>query len=139
MTDADEKIIYVITKGEYSDYHICGVTTDKERAEYLRKFYTRDGDEALIEEYLDGAPDAGSYRELKAVWMVLIMHTGQVSADLYSYAFEPFTNEFMFINRFALNEIEKDFKAYVMAEDEEHAIKIAQDQMAKMLAEREGL
>lgn len=43
--------IYVITRGEYSDYHICGVATDKDSAEEKRKAYSYHNDEAEIEEY----------------------------------------------------------------------------------------
>lgn len=31
--------VYVITKGIYSDYHICGVALDKERANRLASFF----------------------------------------------------------------------------------------------------
>ncbi|MBR0417913.1 MAG: hypothetical protein IJI66_01945 [Erysipelotrichaceae bacterium] len=31
---------YIITNGEYSDYHICGVTLDKEKAEMMKRFYS---------------------------------------------------------------------------------------------------
>jgi len=43
--------VYVITKGYYSDYHICAVTAEKKRAEELKKMYTDDYDAAKIEEY----------------------------------------------------------------------------------------
>ena len=36
------KYVYVITKGQYSDYHICAVTMDKDRAERMRKLYNGD-------------------------------------------------------------------------------------------------
>ena len=48
--------IYVITKGEYSGYHICAATTDKDRAEMLKRMASTDGlygEEAKIEEYDD--------------------------------------------------------------------------------------
>lgn len=32
---------YVITKGTYSDYHICAVTLDKSRAEKLKNCSTK--------------------------------------------------------------------------------------------------
>ena len=50
--------IYVITKGEHSDYHICAATTDKDRAEFLRDMAStsgRYGEEARIEEFDDYA------------------------------------------------------------------------------------
>lgn len=51
--------VYVITQGCYSDYHICAVTLDKDKAERLRKMYTAKescygycrSDDAEIEEY----------------------------------------------------------------------------------------
>lgn len=43
--------IYVITKGEYSDYHICAVTENKEKAEILCEKFACDYETAQIEEY----------------------------------------------------------------------------------------
>ena len=43
--------IYVITKGEYSDYHICAVATDRGEAERLAKIYSDKWDDASVEEY----------------------------------------------------------------------------------------
>lgn len=43
--------IYVITKGEYSDYRIITATTDKSLAEKIKAKYC--GEEAEIEEYED--------------------------------------------------------------------------------------
>lgn len=44
--------IYVITAGEYSDYHICAVTDDPVSAENLRAFYTTGTySQATIETY----------------------------------------------------------------------------------------
>lgn len=37
----DESVkIYVITKGEYSDYHICTVATDYAKAQILQKKFS---------------------------------------------------------------------------------------------------
>lgn len=43
--------VYVITKGEYSDYHICAVTLDKKIAAQLKQRYTDRWNDAEIEEY----------------------------------------------------------------------------------------
>ena len=44
--------VYVITAGSYSDYHICAVSLDPQKAEVLAKFYTEHGyDQAGVEEY----------------------------------------------------------------------------------------
>ena len=49
------KTYYVVTKGCYSDYHIVGVTDDKDRAEHLKQFFTTDDEPAEVEEYIDEA------------------------------------------------------------------------------------
>lgn len=46
--------IYAITKGDYSDYHICALTVNKEKAEQLKKLYTTKWGEAFIEIFEDG-------------------------------------------------------------------------------------
>lgn len=47
--------VYVITQGCYSDYHICAVTLDKDKAERLQKMYSAKdsyySDNTEIEEY----------------------------------------------------------------------------------------
>lgn len=43
--------IYVITKGCYSEYHICAVATDREKAEKLAKIYTDRWGDADVEEF----------------------------------------------------------------------------------------
>lgn len=43
--------VYVITKGSYSDYHICSVCLDRETAERRMKLFSDNFDEAEIEEF----------------------------------------------------------------------------------------
>ena len=43
--------IYIITKGSYSDYHICGVAVDLKEAERLQNINTDEWDIACIETY----------------------------------------------------------------------------------------
>ena len=43
--------IYIITKGSYSDYHICGVAVDLKEAERLQNVNTDEWDIARIEMY----------------------------------------------------------------------------------------
>ena len=43
--------IYIITRGSYSDYHICGVATDYNEAERLQNVNTDEWDMARIETY----------------------------------------------------------------------------------------
>ena len=43
--------IYIVTKGSYSDYHICGVAVDLKEAERLQNINTDEWDMARIETY----------------------------------------------------------------------------------------
>lgn len=50
--------VYVITKGCYSDYHICAVETDKEKAKLLAQRFSSSYEKAEIEEWdTDANPD----------------------------------------------------------------------------------
>ncbi len=55
--------IYAVTKGQYSDYHICALTTSKSNAERLRVLYSNDWDDAVIEEFEDGEGE-----DLRRLW-----------------------------------------------------------------------
>ena len=62
----ENKFVYVITKGDYSDYHICAVTMDEDRAERMQKMYGGKYDEARIETYtLDEAKTTGYVYEIE--------------------------------------------------------------------------
>ena len=43
--------VYIITEGDYSDYHICAVTLEKKQAEQLKKYFASNYSEPNIEEY----------------------------------------------------------------------------------------
>lgn len=49
--------IYAITKGDYSDYHICRLTTDYEKAKRYKEAYSDKWNEACIETYEDNEND----------------------------------------------------------------------------------
>lgn len=128
--------VYVVTKGCYSDYHICAVTFDKEKAERLRVLFEGNSrlDEARIEEF-----DTDTHEDLllgRKRYYVSFRKNG----DLYSADekdtwgieyFEPGIKEFprsgacLVVNLYADNR--------------ESAIKIAAEKRAKYLAEKEGI
>lgn len=41
MSDEKRMIIYVVTAGNYSDYHIVSATTDREKAEEIAEWYKK--------------------------------------------------------------------------------------------------
>lgn len=141
----ERKILYAITSGEYSDYGICALTSDYERAKVLAKYYTRNGNETQIEKYIDGdpeSPETNELQNLRPVWTV----RGYAEKQKHEIVWKAW------LNRYELKTFENKCKCFtpmkpgsnvfdglIMAEDEEHALKIAQDQYAKTKAERLGL
>lgn len=122
--------IYVVTKGIYSDYHIITATTDYELAKKIKEKFTdgdRDLDETRIEEF------SNSELVLKPCWAVYFSESGDIknvcSAEMDYYAHE-------------LNEVFEGqcfLYVHVAADTEEEAIKIAAEQRAMYLAQKNGL
>ena len=136
----NEKKIYVITAGEYSDYHICAVTTDKERAEFLKKWYFRSNGDVEIEEYTDGEPDVPTTADLVPIYVITCTEKGDINQHFigrYVERNEMPSPKFGFFRYYQNGQ--EYFRGELTAEDEEHAIKIVKDKRAKMLAERFGI
>lgn len=127
---SDPKKVYVITRGAYSDYHICAVAATKEIAEKLQKIYSEDfwGD-AIIEEY-----DLNETRDDVRVFYDVTFEDDRVSACFNEYG------EKESIQFYKGNKSQSDrLIVCVRARDEDHAVKIAQDRRAEYLAKKEGV
>lgn len=133
--------VYVVTMGEYSDYHICAVALDKEKAEKLCKLFKRDGmyaDEPNIEEW-----DTEKYEALFAgrkPYFVNFLKNGDVfSAGEKTWGieyFEPGISE----TKCRLNgQFVPAISVELYAKDAESALKIAAEKRAKYLANKEGI
>ena len=124
--------LYAITHGEYSDYRILTLCSDREKAEKLVEWYNRYDkyDQAEIEEYEDSlvVPD-----ESLVPYQVVYETDGSVrlvrecSCPMKSLAGDTFRWD------------DGRFCAYVLATDEVSAIKIAAEKRAFHLAQREGI
>lgn len=130
-------MIYVITVGDYSDYHICAVATTMERAEQLRKMYSTYYDEAKIEEYEADVPSNDCYNDTPTLyWRVAFKDDGELE-----YA------ESYYDSAKAKLEVKERYWTFqppicvlnITAETREKAIKIARDRRAKFLAEKHNL
>lgn len=119
--------IYAIMNGNYSDYHICALTTDKERAKQLQKIYTSHLGEPAIEEYEDG--EIG--KDIHILWQVRLDNM-----DAFPMS-DPDTSEQKEPERI-IDGFWND-KAHVYAVDKEHAKKKAQDMYAEYKAKKEGI
>ena len=123
--------IYVLTSGEYSDYHIITATTDLEKAKKLAKKFTSKWTDVKIEEYED--------RELNdlPMWYVGFDSNGTIikfrEEDDIAYVYARLNNYY----ETWLKTI--DGYIYVAAETEEAAIKIAAEKRAEYLAKKEGI
>lgn len=126
----EDDTFYVVTSGDYSDYHICGITRNKEYAEFLCNKHTSLRDPADIETFMDGSQKE-PIEELKYIWEANINTNIPSKAHIIGSikAGEKINPKpWLYPNG--------DFKIYVVADDEEHALKIAQDKRAEYLAER---
>ena len=123
--------VYIITKGAYSDYHICAVTLDKKHAENLKRLLTDRYDEAYIEEYIiDETKENGSVYEIE----FYTDKPQKVCIDEYDGWGKG--NKTPIIQDWHTDCV---LKVIVRAKDEKHAIKIAQDEYAKWKTQKEGI
>jgi len=117
--------IYVITSGEYSDYHICAVTDDPNKAEILRKQYTDRWDVPEIEEWDTDEPvNKGDSK----YYSVDFNSKGEAYR---AYESSPYSSKSI--------ETIDEWNVELYAKDEETAIKIAAERRAKYLAEKQGI
>ena len=128
-------MIYVITKGSYSDYHICAVATNKEKAEELRRMYSSKYEDAEIEEFEENVPSYELFNSNPhSYWKVMFQQDGRLQSTPEHYFDEP--NLSMAVKPYFNNSI----VVYdINASDAATALKIAQDERAKYLAEKFGL
>lgn len=123
--------VYVITKGAYSDYHICGVSLDKKTAEQIAERLTTEWGDAEVETY-----DTEEYSQvLKGgnAYRIRLLEDDkvEVSEDADLEWCMPY-----------INKVEKMWKnlgiyTFVIAEDEDHARKIGTDILYQYKYEKE--
>ncbi len=114
--------IYAITKGKYSDYHICALTVDKDKAYRLREIYSDSYEEANVEEYYDG--------EGKDLQFFYLCDKEGNHARLWEYP----EKEKVFVDNTG-----RMYAVGVYAKDKEHAEKKAHDMIAEYKARKEGI
>lgn len=121
--------IYVVTDGCYSDYHICGVFTNKERAQAFVDSRCKSG---TIEQY--GLDDWLTEREQGLeFYMVHMTLTGDnASVKVESAPDNQYPEGY--IGRPLIESIPDWFAMTIWAKDEAHALKIANDRRTQMIA-----
>lgn len=143
--------IYVITKGEYSDYHICAATTDKKIAEFLKKVATTKGygGEAYIEEFEDCAyltPIEGTIYKVSISYDNDGRQYSCRAKEAYYLGDKRIDNDIIFQEEGYINKVIKEFgidyicyNVYIVSDSEEKAEKIGIDMIQKYRAEEMGL
>lgn len=148
--------IYVITKGEYSGYHICAATTDKDRAEILKRMASTDGpygEEAKIEEYDDYAglsPIEGKAYDVSASYgedgesLGVVAFDSFTAKDIVHYDGEPGFGivekwEYDFDMRYPGTKAHTIYSVTVVARSEDEAEKIGNDMIQEYRAKEMGL
>lgn len=133
--------IYVITKGEYSDYHICAVTDDLERAKTLVMYYSSAWEDANIEEFDTEEPIINT--EPRPIFSISIKRDGTITQEgKQAWTYDPnYENEYnLYTYKYPIClPYYLDFSAVICAEDYDHALKIAIDKRNQMIAEHLGL
>lgn len=139
----NDKIVYVIEAGEYSDRYIMAVTMDKEKADWMERRYGSVSDPVHVTEYVLDEDIPEEREELYPVYKVVIDDKGQIKSvkiDCYTNKADYSTNgEFLRGPFYRATEYELYFNGYCTARDEEHAKKIIKDFRSKKLSEELGL
>ena len=129
MTDKQQTKIYVVTKGDYSDYHIITATTDKKLANEIAKKFNAD-----VEIYEDAEI------MLKPLYLVEFDGKGDICAIIDKSNYEYWYGD--------VSEYRPYHKhhpsygggyVYVTADNADHAIKIANEKRAEFLAKKAGI
>ena len=130
--------VYVITKGSYSDYGICAVAIDREKAEMLKIACSDRWEEARVEEY-----DTEEFKPIfegKLPYMVYFDESGSV--DLVELS-SPECFECGINSGTKWDKVRKTWCKTILvslyAKNEEQAIKVAAEKRAEYLAEEFGL
>lgn len=114
-------MIYIVTKGCYSDYHIVGATTDKEKAEEMCEFVGGD-----VEEYEDCKIDFKNKRKYR---VKMCKDGGTESVDIDYCIFDISTSH--------TKSYEGNLVNYCWATDEQHAVKITNELRTRLIADGE--
>lgn len=130
MTDKRQTKIYVVTKGSYSDYHIITATTDEKLAYEIAKKFSDKYEEAKVEIY------ENAEIMLKPLYGVEFDKNGDIlsvrdcSDSSWAYSSCNTYHSDIFYGRGFI---------YVIADNADHAVKIANEKRAEYLAKKAGI
>lgn len=124
--------VYVITEGEYSDYHIIGVAESREKAKRISNMFEGSFSLPNIEEY-----DTDFWvKDDRQAYCVRVNAEGKISIGRLWHD-EPIG--IVTERRDWITGKIDGYSVIVYAKDEKHAFKIAQDKIAEFKARKEGI
>lgn len=126
--ERNNKFVYIVTKGKYSDYHICGVFSNRKRA----KFFADHIEDAKIEKWeLDSDVDILKHKQLYFVRMNKngdTIEVGDISKDEFEV---EYWNAMRDESDFDIN---GNLFTTVFAKDEQEAVKIVNEKRIQLIA-----
>jgi hypothetical protein len=135
------KTVYIVTQGDYSDYHIVGVFDEahKQDAEALVERANGKGqyDQWRIEPFPLNDLAMVARKNLTAYRMVFT--TGGELEGMFDYPIETSGNHYEPEAEWMQRAYDGKWITRVFARDEAHARKIAKDKWAQWKAEQEGI
>lgn len=128
--------LYAITRGCYSDYTIIALTTDKARAEQLRKMHSKNYDEAQIETFEDGIPN--DWYTPHRFWRIYLSEDGS------EFSVEEYWDEESYDDTCAIEtSLSNGLMGYrienITADSRDKALKIARDRRAAHIVRKNML
>lgn len=115
--------VYVITEGDYSDYHIVGVTLDWKKAEAYCRVARSDLYAPEVEEF---DTDLFDSIESRKPYSVIMYNDGRVEAEEFDFEYSYEIAARHEVQRLGYN-LDDNWIVHVLAEDEAHARKIGID------------
>lgn len=116
--------VYLVTEGCYSDYHVIGVTTDESKAKENAERFSAD-----VEEY-----DTDAFDKIPKGYAPYVCYK-----DVHDNTFKAYINTFIdhtVYNSFSFDRF-GNATIYVVAKDNDHAVKVASELYAQYVWERD--
>ena len=122
--------VFLVTRGDYSDYRVCAVFTEKALAEkYIHSFKGNSYEEFRIENYTLNPYQYELKNDYKPFFLRMTKdgNCTEIYVKDSSYGFEGEDIDFGF-------DVNKNMYISIFAKDEKHAIKIANEKRVQLIA-----
>ena len=143
METAEPTKVYAVTAGEYSDYYICAMFSDRSKAiEYIERQARRDGEYRYTGPYYIEEYDLNQEKALGEIRMFCVKgpFVGGVLSIKETDTIDYWGSRGLNVKITDYYDpdkrtVEGRFETTIFAKDEEHALKIAYDKRAKLAAQ----